>query len=106
MLASVIANSKITRTPLGISSISLNTYIAEQLGLKKFNGRYIQRVTTGSPAATAGLIKGDIITHINDKEIQSDLSLAHYRLAYGSGDTIDFTIYRNDTTKKLAVRLY
>ncbi|MBP6911536.1 hypothetical protein KBC03_08295 [Patescibacteria group bacterium] len=56
-LTSIKLSGKIIRTPFGMTTIPLTSYLAEQLGSKKFNGRYVQKITPGTPAAEMGLVK-------------------------------------------------
>gem|GEM_PF-4232277 len=51
LLTNVAQEGRIIRDPFGITTIALNTHIAQQLDLKKFSGWYVQRVATGSIAA-------------------------------------------------------
>lgn len=53
MLRSISENGKIKRESFGMTTIPLNTYRAQQFGLKKFSGLYVQKVNSNSPAASA-----------------------------------------------------
>jgi len=52
-------------------------------------------VATGSPAARAGLMKGDIILEINGEKITKSNSLAKIISRYSPGETITLKILRN-----------
>ncbi|MCM3399727.1 PDZ domain-containing protein [Oceanobacillus profundus] len=49
------------------------TATKEQLekSCSKFNGNYLLKVYPNSPADEAGLLKGDIVTHINDEPVET-----------------------------------
>lgn len=102
-LTSIKMNGKILRTPFGISTLPLSDYLAQQLKLKKSSGRYVQRVTTNSIAATAGLQKDDIITEINGKAITTDAPFSRYRLGYTSGDKLSLTVFSKDQSKEISI---
>ncbi|HWQ40932.1 MAG TPA: trypsin-like peptidase domain-containing protein, partial [Desulfosporosinus sp.] len=51
-------------------------------------GAYISAVTPNGPAAKAGLIKGDVITKINDAEVQNSSNLIHELYKYNVGDKV------------------
>ncbi len=91
--------------PLGVTTLSLNTYKAQQMNLKKFAGQYIQRVLPDSLGSKAGLQKGDIITHIDGNALIDDTPLARYWLGHTSGDKIELTISRAEETKKISITL-
>ncbi len=104
-LTSIKLSGKIIRTPFGMTTIPLTSYLAEQLGSKKFNGRYVQKITPGTPAAEMGLVKWDIITEIDGKSIDGDTPFARYRLGYSSGDKLNMTAFRNDERKDISITL-
>jgi len=52
------------RPYLGIKSFPLSKAKAKNLNLTKFDGIYISAIDAQSPAATAGLMTGDVITKI------------------------------------------
>jgi len=58
-------------TKFGISVQTLTPDIAEQLGYDEEKGVVISNVEQGSPAADAGLRRGDLIKEINKTEIES-----------------------------------
>jgi len=65
IIASLIKNGKVRRAYLGIAGAGrpLSPRLAERSG--HANGLEVMEVVTGSPAATAGLRRGDIIFEIN-----------------------------------------
>ena len=55
-----------------------------------------------SPAAKAGLQKGDIITHIDSKEIKNSRDVSFIaKIFYTPDDRAYFTIIRNGKTTKI-----
>lgn len=103
LLTNITSQSKITRTSLGVTTLVLNTYKAQQMNLKKFAGQYVQSVAANGLGAKAGIQKGDIITHIDGNALIDDTPLARYWLGYSSGDKVEITVSRQDTTEKLSI---
>ena len=73
--------------------------------VKSFNGVLLERVEEVGPASEAGLKPGDIITKINDKEINST-SAFEEELSYRyPGDKVNITYTRNNKTTMLPITL-
>jgi serine protease Do len=61
----------IERAWLGVKIQNVTEEIAESVGLKKAIGALVMEVTKGSPADTAGLQTGDVITRFDGKEVKA-----------------------------------
>jgi putative serine protease PepD len=68
-------------------------------------GAQVGSVTSGSPAADAGLKAGDVITAIDGKAIGSADELTAAISAHQPNDKVTLTIDRNGTTKTVDVTL-
>jgi S1-C subfamily serine protease len=62
------------------------------------------QVLPDSPAATAGLESGDIITAVNGETVSAD-TLAEVVGALGVGDEVSLDVLRNDETMELTATL-
>jgi len=62
-------------------------------------------VIAGSPAAVAGLQAGDVITWINNREINASNDLADIISTFKPGDTINVTYWRAGEDKTVSVKL-
>jgi serine protease DegS len=69
VLENIIRHGRVIRGWLGIESRELLPDMARQLGLTTLQGVIISGVYQESPAASAGLQPGDVITHINGKAL-------------------------------------
>ncbi|MDR1191927.1 MAG: Do family serine endopeptidase [Verrucomicrobiales bacterium] len=67
IMEQLIAHGKVTRGYLGVHIDNLDADLAASYGRRSNQGVLIQSVETGSPAARAGLRRGDIITAVNDE---------------------------------------
>lgn len=82
---------------------------AEKYGLstdvREFRGVLLGKVDRSGAAATAGLLEGDIITHINNLEVNSE-SAFEEELSYRyPGDKIKITYQRNNKSVETTVTL-
>ena len=90
----------VKRPYVGISMLDLtNSYYLWQAGVTipdgVKEGVAVIEVVTSSPAAKAGIKKGDILTKINDEEITSVAKLRYELYKYAPGEKIDITYNRD-----------
>ena len=106
----LVKKGKITRPQLGIKVAAiaeLNSYYKKQLGistsLKK--GLYVDSVTSGSAAASAGIKKGDVITAADGKTVNDVATLHSILYSHNVGDKVKITVNRNGKTMTFTVTL-
>ncbi|UOQ84257.1 S1C family serine protease [Gracilibacillus salinarum] len=93
---------EVVRPFVGISAVDLST-VPEQhrqqtLNLSEDvqNGLVVAQVQSGSPAANAGLQQYDVVTSINDKQLESMLDLKTYLYNETEiGEEVSLTFYRD-----------
>lgn len=106
ILAHLVEDGKFTPTVIGISGVDkeISRYVtAEDVTIEK--GVLVTSVAKGSGAANAGIQKNDVITKINDKEINTMLAMRE-QLYWGKpGGTVKVTYERNGTAKTVDVKL-
>lgn len=68
-------------------------------------GLYVSHVTEGSDAEAKGIMKGDIITHVNGKEAHETADVAEEKDGLEVGDTMTFTVWRNGKSSEITVAL-
>lgn len=91
---SLIANGYVTgRAKLGITYYELGSLEAFASGHPA--GIYIESVEEGSKLASKGLESGDIITHVNGKEITSSGVMLSVLENLPVGTEVTLTVYRN-----------
>ena len=79
---------------LGITGEAISREYSQIYGFP--TGVYIKEVKSGSPAETAGLHPGDIISKFGDKEITSNEDLQTAIREKKAGDTVEIVVYRAD----------
>ena len=92
---------------IGITGYDLAA-VASSLDNAQFSaseGVYIHMVYQGSGAAAAGLQSGDVITALNDKEIEGMSSLKTALVKYSPGDVISITYERNGESNTVDLTL-
>lgn len=78
---------------LGIIPQSVTTDAAELYGMPE--GVYISQVEDGTPAAEAGLLRGDIIQKLDNKKVSTADELREQLKYYSAGETIDVLVMRS-----------
>ncbi|MDR1347850.1 MAG: Do family serine endopeptidase [Prevotellaceae bacterium] len=97
----------VQRAMLGIQMIDLTPESAKQYDIpaKEFKGVIINEVMNESAAEIAGLRKNDIITHINDVEINSGNDVQEHIARYKPNDKIKVSVIRDGKVKHFDVTL-
>lgn len=106
VLAEVLKNGKVSRAYLGVSYVAVTPDVVQEYDLPVKQGAYITGgtgVASGSPAAKAGLKKGDIITKIDDITIGTAGGLSSVIGQFRPGDTVTITYIRGDRTSTTSV---
>ncbi|MBN2173777.1 MAG: Do family serine endopeptidase [Bacteroidales bacterium] len=96
---------EIQRAYLGITFREIDSQFADEKGLKELNGVYVVNVLEDGAADEAGLKEGDVITKINDVEINSKSSLLETIGTRRPGDKMKVHIMRDGSAKELDVTL-
>lgn len=92
----LIKNGKIDRGAIGISYSLLTPRAAAALALPaQTQGILISQILAGSPAAQAGLKVNDVITKINDQQIDGTHPVSSVLLHTRPGDKVKLTIIRD-----------
>ena len=101
----LITSGQIVRGFIGISYLPLTPRQAISLGLPATAGITIDTVVAGSPAAQAGLRPGDIITKVNDQQIDQQHPLTSIMAKTRPGDRARLTVIRGGQTQVIEVTL-
>ncbi len=101
----IIENGDIERTSLGIAGNTLDKEIAKELSLKTDTGVYVQSVDRGSAAQFGGLLPNDVITKVNNTNIETFDDLIEVMKFTAVGDVLEVTINRDGKKKTLPIRL-
>ncbi|MEI7682960.1 MAG: trypsin-like peptidase domain-containing protein [Candidatus Saccharibacteria bacterium] len=109
LIKSVLATGKLERPYLGVHYISITDDYATAKNLPVKRGAFISTtsnsVISGSPAADAGLEPGDIITKVNNTNIDENNSLSTLLGRYPVGQKVSLTIVRDSKTQTVSATL-
>jgi len=101
----IISQGYFARPYLGVSYQSISPTIARRYDLPVQWGAYVTDVSFGSPAANAGLKRGDIIVSIGNQEIDEQNSYINVLFEYQPGDQVTIKALRNGQEMTLDVTL-
>jgi len=96
---------KVQRGFIGVSIKDIDADFAKEKSIKKLDGVYVDGLTDGGAAQTAGIKVGDVITKINGTIIKTSPALQEQVGRYRPGDKIAVTVLRNDAEKVIEVEL-
>jgi 2-alkenal reductase len=103
--AQIIQSGHVARPYLGVRWQAITPQDASMYGLPVQWGIYVSRISAGSPAESAGVQVGDIITHIDGVELDDQHPYTNVLFSHAPGDTVTLTINRNGKTLQLQVKL-
>jgi serine protease Do len=87
---------------LGVTVSPLSDQLASYFGVKQ--GVLVSAVTTGSPAAGAGVRAGDVITAINGQSVSNSGDITR-ALRQGSGESVEISVMRDKKSLSLKATL-
>ena len=99
----IIATGRVTHAFFGLQTVPIPPAAAAQAGLPE--GLFVQAVTAGGPAATAGLRDGDVITKVDGEPATSNVQLQELTLTKKPGDTVSISYARDGQSATATVTL-
>ena len=101
----ILRNGKVTRAYLGVMSEVVTPALAKAFHQKEPAGALISEVKQASPAAHAGLEKGDIILAVNGKPIRNSSQLAMTISLMQPGSEVKLKVLRDGAEREMPARL-
>jgi serine protease Do len=96
-------NGEVRRAWLGVRATDLTPSAASLMSVK--GGALLTAVEAGSPAAAAGLRKGDVITQVDDQPIGDASDLVVALRAWSPGERVDVEWQRGTAVSRTGVTL-
>ncbi len=93
------------RTWLGVATSELQPALRQHLELGEGFGIQVAHIPSDSPAATAGLKAGDVLTMLDNQILTTPEHLATLIRAKKKGDAVELTYIRKGSEQKLSVTL-
>ena len=97
-------NGAVARGWLGVEIQPVTPEIADSLGVKDASGALVAKETPNSPAATAGVKVGDIITAVNGDKVADPKELARSIAALGPKKEAQLSVLRNGAGQTIRSR--
>ncbi|MDH5178500.1 MAG: Do family serine endopeptidase [Gammaproteobacteria bacterium] len=94
VMTQIIQHGQVVRGWLGAAIGEINPILAERLGIDPHMGAIVTNLVRNGPADKAGLTRGDIITHINNKPIKHIRELLDIVSQTKPGSVIVIKVYR------------
>ncbi len=101
----LLAGGDVRHAYLGIQLAPITPQIAERFGLETADGVLVVAVVPGSPAATAGLAPGDVITSFDGQPVREDSDLLGALRRAQPGQTVTLTVLRDGQPRETRVTL-
>ncbi len=102
---SLVRKGHVSRGFLGIGLDDISRDVAKALKLKGGRGVSVTEVAAASPAVKAGLVAGDIVTHIDSEAILSARQLRNRIGRKAPGTRIKLRVLRDQKSKSLVATL-
>jgi serine protease Do len=105
VLNGVTAGGKLVRPWLGAAGQTVTPDIASSLGLMRPSGVLVNELYPGSPAERAGLRRGDVVTHVEGREV-GDSEALRFRIALQPvGTSVKLTVWRDGKDRVVPISL-
>jgi serine protease Do len=105
IMDSLIARGKVVRGWLGVSIQDLTEELADTLRLGADRGVLIGGVVSGSPAARAGIRRGDVVVRVGETATEKASQLRNAVAAFGVGKAIKVELIRDGKRQAVDVVL-
>ncbi|MGE0116877.1 MAG: DegQ family serine endoprotease [Dongiaceae bacterium] len=105
VIAALREHGEVERGWLGVQIQEVTPEIADAVGLKQPKGAIVSSVLPDSPAAKAGLRRGDIIVAFDDKPINELRDLPRLVAEASIGGNADVTVWRDHDERTVSVRI-
>ncbi len=98
-------SGKIERASLGVETVTVTKDVARLRNLPVDNGALVIQIIPGSPAASAKLANGEIITAVGGTPVDANHSLAGLIGGHVPGDQVELTVRHGNDERKVTVKL-
>lgn len=98
-------NGKVQRGRIGVAIQEVTVDLAGSFGLPRAAGALVSAVEPGSPAAKAGVERGDVITRFNGRNVDKSSELPRIVAAQRPGSRSQLVVYRGGQAREMSVVL-
>ena len=104
-MESILKNGRVVRGFLGIRMQDVDESLAKGLKFPGESGVAVTEVTEGSPAAKAGLKRGDVVVEVDGRKVETSRDLLLRVGALTPGTKVNVKVARDGDEKSLVVEL-
>ncbi|WP_189493318.1 PDZ domain-containing protein [Formosimonas limnophila] len=90
---------------LGFQAENVTEKTQTELGLPNATGAWVRNIDAGSPAARAGLLKGDVIVALESQRVIDVSDLSALRDFLSQGDEVEVTVWRGGDRRELRMSI-
>jgi serine protease Do len=101
----ILKTGKVTRAYLGVMAQEVTPDLARAFHEKEVRGALVGDVTPDSPAAKAGIQKGDIILAVNGKPVNDSAQLRMNLSLMQPGTAVNLSVLRDGAEHQMTARL-
>ncbi|WP_366554556.1 Do family serine endopeptidase [Aquibaculum sediminis] len=101
----LVAHGRVERGRIGVSIQDLTPDLAQAFGLPGVDGALVTAVEAGSPAAQAGLQRGDLVVAVEGEAVRNSTALRNRIGLVRVGERVDMTILRDGRQHQLQLRV-
>ncbi len=105
VIEDILEYGNVQRGILGIQVGNINPQIVEKYGIKDTEGVFVGGIEKGSGADKAGIKEGDIIKELDGYKVSKFADLSGYLGSKRPNDTVEVTILRNGSERRVPVTL-
>jgi serine protease Do len=105
IMEQLVKSGKVVRGYLGVVIQQVTPALAKSFGLNEPRGALVSDVSSDSPAAKAGIEKGDVITELNGERVADSRSLRVRIDEMSPGTTVRLKLLRNGSEREVSVTL-
>ena len=105
VMEQIVNHGKVVRGHLGVTVQAVDADMAKAFGLSQGGGALVAEVTPGSPAAKAGIERGDVILDLNGQPVNTPEDLSVHVSELAPGSVVHLKISRNGQTRDVDVTL-
>jgi serine protease Do len=105
VMTQLIDGGHVRRGMIGVTVQPMTSDLARSLGIEQVTGALVSDVQPGSPAAKAGVRRGDVITAINGEAVKDGNELRNHIAALQPGTRVDLRVLRSGKPETLGLTL-
>lgn len=105
VLSQLQKHKKVKRGYLGVNILVISDEDAKQIGLENNEGAFVGEVVNNSPAKSGGILVGDVIVKVSQKNIRNTSDLMQAIEEARVGESLEISVWRNREIRKLYVKI-